>query len=241
MKNIVFKISSHFKFQYMINWSLLILISLLMINFSCSKNDDQETIDNETPINNETHIDNETPIDNDSSIDNVPTNNNPSLIVYTDIEPDFVSDDLNTNFGLDLNNDGIVDFTLKSLNENWAFWVEPNLNTNNVNALAAVAGPFESYIIPLDKNSIISSLAVSYFYDWYGGFIVMELCDTFPPYCYYSWQERTDKYLGLRFQINEETHYGWARLDVSSPTKWIIKDYAYNATPNMPILAGQNE
>lgn len=52
MKNILIKITSYFKFQYMVYWSLFILISLLMLNLSCAKSDDLEIIDNETPIDN---------------------------------------------------------------------------------------------------------------------------------------------------------------------------------------------
>lgn len=160
-------------------------------------------------------------------------------IIYTDIEPDFISEKVGDFYSLDLNNDGIVDFNLKSITTSWAIWVEPALNTNGINAFAAVPGPFESYIIPLDYNRVISAYDGSYFYDSYGGYLVMEFCDNLPIYCTYSWREKTDKYLGLRFLINGQTHYGWARLDVKSATQWTIKDYAYNATPNQPILAGQ--
>lgn len=60
---------------------------------------------------------------------------------------------------------------------------------------------------------------------------------------YYSnWCNVQDRFLGLRFKIGIETHYGWARLDVEGNTNsgfgFILKDYAYNATPGACITAG---
>lgn len=56
--------------------------------------------------------------------------------------------------------------------------------------------------------------------------------------------------IGLRFQIEGNTHYGWARLDVgANQNNWVIKDYAYNASlagsgrdilaEGAPIMAGE--
>jgi hypothetical protein len=52
------------------------------------------------------------------------------------------------------------------------------------------------------------------------------------------------RYLGLKFQINGETHYGWARLNVQVNTTKLtiysrLTGYAYETTPNTPIAAGQ--
>ncbi|MBP7450205.1 MAG: T9SS type A sorting domain-containing protein [Flavobacteriales bacterium] len=49
------------------------------------------------------------------------------------------------------------------------------------------------------------------------------------------------RYLGLRFDIAGETHYGWARLAVPSPTSFTLFDYAYNSVPGEGILAGQTQ
>lgn len=59
--------------------------------------------------------------------------------------------------------------------------------------------------------------------------------------------DATDKYIGFRFKIDGAYHYGWMRLSTSlnpgvTPQmiehSIIIKDYAYDATPNNPIVAG---
>lgn len=52
-------------------------------------------------------------------------------------------------------------------------------------------------------------------------------------------------YLGVRFQIDGELHYGWVRLTVNTAigrrTKAKITAYAYETEPNQPIWAGSTE
>ncbi|MFI5171383.1 MAG: T9SS type A sorting domain-containing protein [Chitinophagales bacterium] len=48
-----------------------------------------------------------------------------------------------------------------------------------------------------------------------------------------------DKYVGLRFKVDGNDHYGWARLDVSH-TKITLKDFAYNDVANEPISGLQS-
>lgn len=61
---------------------------------------------------------------------------------------------------------------------------------------------------------------------------------------YGPWANVKDRYLGLKFQINGETHYGWARLNVKvSQTKITatLTGYAYETIPNKPIIAGETK
>jgi len=56
------------------------------------------------------------------------------------------------------------------------------------------------------------------------------------------WRSANDKYIGLRFQIGSETHYGWVRATVtSSGGGWTtnITGYAYETVANQSIVAGQ--
>jgi len=54
-----------------------------------------------------------------------------------------------------------------------------------------------------------------------------------------------NRFLGVRFLINGETHYGWIRLTVNTATRAImsatITGYAYETVANKPILAGTAE
>ncbi|MBC8048359.1 MAG: hypothetical protein H7Y00_16280 [Fimbriimonadaceae bacterium] len=50
----------------------------------------------------------------------------------------------------------------------------------------------------------------------------------------------TNKYVGLKFLIGSEYHYGWARLDVAYDGIFIkVKDYAYNTIAGEGLFAGQ--
>lgn len=62
-------------------------------------------------------------------------------------------------------------------------------------------------------------------------------------YYFGSWDvPGAGNYLGIRFQINGETHYGWARVYVRfgfySYVDALLTGYAYETEPNKPIRAG---
>jgi len=54
------------------------------------------------------------------------------------------------------------------------------------------------------------------------------------------WKQTQNTYLGLKFSVNGETHYGWARMTVNAKTGIVatLTGYAYETIPNKPILAG---
>jgi hypothetical protein len=55
-----------------------------------------------------------------------------------------------------------------------------------------------------------------------------------------KWQNATDRYLGLKFQINGKTHYGWARLSVQGHhCVGLLTGYAYETVPGKAIIAGK--
>jgi hypothetical protein len=56
----------------------------------------------------------------------------------------------------------------------------------------------------------------------------------------------TDRYLGLKFVVDGEVHYGWARLSVTlghhrqfDDVSGTLTGYAYETVPDKPIIAGQ--
>jgi hypothetical protein len=56
------------------------------------------------------------------------------------------------------------------------------------------------------------------------------------------WGQTTRGFLGLKFIIQGQVHYGWARLSVSATTRGMyaaISGYAYETEPNKPIRTGQ--
>lgn len=57
-----------------------------------------------------------------------------------------------------------------------------------------------------------------------------------------QWRNVTNRYLGLRFKIDGETHYGWARLSVQLNRPLItatLTGYAFETVPDKSIRAGQ--
>jgi hypothetical protein len=56
------------------------------------------------------------------------------------------------------------------------------------------------------------------------------------------WRQATDRYLGVKFMIQGEVHYGWVRVDVAESDAGIyaaVSGYAYETLPNKSILTGQ--
>lgn len=218
-------------FHFVKNWEIILLTGLLLIAISCTTSDDFELIENELPVGNESPTDDEIPTDDETTVDEN------SHIIYTDVEPDFTSEKFDNSYSLDLNNDGIADFILRSDPYDLFIHIE---SANGLNGIAAVSGPFDAYIVPLNKNTLIGANPKGCYYDSYGGIMVLG-CNTVSTYCSYDWKDTTDKYLGLVFKIKAQRYYGWARLQVISTALWVVKDFAYNASPGESILAGQKE
>jgi len=52
------------------------------------------------------------------------------------------------------------------------------------------------------------------------------------------WRNAQDRFLGVKFVIDGELHYGWVRLNVDgSFKKGLLTGYAYETIPNKPIEA----
>jgi hypothetical protein len=172
-------------------------------------------------------------------------------IIYTDIEPDFVSDNQNPSYGLvfshsyglDLNNDQLVDYVLELNSWELEDYLYIGSNQGDQNGIISVA-PWDANPVPLQLGIEISTnpdraVPNQGLYYEIGGFFVIGNCPVGESNCFYDWKLKGDRFLGLRFEINGEVHYGWARIRIESPTEWRVKDYAYNATPNNPICAGR--
>jgi hypothetical protein len=163
-------------------------------------------------------------------------------IVYTDIE-DFTTN--SGNYFLDLNNDGIFEFTIDGNSSSVIIFDDNSDNTfvGNNNFADALSENFDiNDTATFNSQFSYANLVRIYFDSTYSNGN-----STFPLFsCYGDWCDVTDRYIGLRFNINGSDHYGWVRLDLSfdsnnSGAEWTIKDYAYNDTPGDSILAGETE
>ncbi len=59
------------------------------------------------------------------------------------------------------------------------------------------------------------------------------------------WINVKNRYIGLKFRIGKDTHYGWARLNVSWDSKngivGTLTGYAYETVPKKPSIAGNTK
>jgi len=56
-----------------------------------------------------------------------------------------------------------------------------------------------------------------------------------------QWLYMKDHYLGLKFFINGEVHYGWARLNGRGKNAPVLTGYAYETIPNKLIITGKTK
>lgn len=157
-------------------------------------------------------------------------------IIYTDVDPDYTSSP-NEFYIMDLNGDGFEDFVFyqRSYDAVRAFPVGGGYLAYNslLHAFKGFSSSFFNYPYNLATGNIISAAG-----PWNSNYAYNDFCigSGYPnsQFC----GGVTDGFIGLRFKIAGNFHYGWARLDVISSSSYIIKDYAYNATPGASIAAG---
>ncbi|MCU0433197.1 MAG: T9SS type A sorting domain-containing protein [Bacteroidia bacterium] len=166
-------------------------------------------------------------------------------IVYTDILPD-INITTPSNYNLDMDNDGLPEMQMllysyadsnSSVN---AFYQLVFNNTATLGALYQSMVPFPyalnsgDSISPSSTDWRDTSFASGYQYLA----TVASLNSVTSAYGY--WPGATDKYLGVRFSINNQLHYGWVRLSIDSAASLItIKDYAYRSASGIGLTAGQ--
>jgi hypothetical protein len=157
----------------------------------------------------------------------------------------------NTTIKLDLNHDGIPDFSVRD-----------TFSTSFFSSFGRLSA------LPLGQKNQIVGHAVSrraYASALFGGAHVgpkgqflpgtgMMAALSFlggerPPgsaSCTGAWANVTNRYLGLKFVITGKVHFGWARLNVSCSSQGstitaLLTGYAYETVPNQPIVTGREK
>jgi hypothetical protein len=157
-------------------------------------------------------------------------------IVYTDVIPDAIAE--NSFLGIDLNNDGTIDFTLHH------FTLSPvgfEVDLSSPSAANQVMGEPPFLIFPpkpfaLSAGTFIPSGTFTRVND-FAGLVAGSFGKP-------AWGNGTNAYLGLKFDIEGSTHYGWAHLLVEanpSTNRVTLFDYAYCSEPNAGLPAGAIE
>jgi len=163
-------------------------------------------------------------------------------IVYT---PTHVIIGLHDSYKLDLNHDGIADFTILNTSyhntSTWFYRLYEKAAQGNV-VEASISHTFQQELAKaLNRGTQIPHHA---FYSK----PAMLASAVFNPGGTFSggnWVNVSGRYLGLRrFKIKGQIHYGWARLSVQvSGTRvtGTLTGYAYETIPNRPIIAGKTK
>lgn len=144
------------------------------------------------------------------------------------------------SYKLDLNHDGITDFTLRNV-KNHVGGVLSVLHAvgNGVSGFNIDSGTM-GYASALRRGALIGTRRYFPGRDmaWVGttgdGGTVSGG----------SWVNVKNRYLGLKFKINGKTHYGWARLSIAVQNLSItatLTGYAYETVAHKPIKAGQTK
>jgi hypothetical protein len=156
----------------------------------------------------------------------------------------------NSNYHIDLNQDKTTDFTISNISRCgtdfcfYGLYQRPRAGNSAVGYIFKGLAPLAS---ALKQGSPIGPRRR--FLEGPGGLVEVDVSfgpgstSTFGP-----WPNVTGRYLGLKFQINGKTHYGWARLNVKLNFKLsrhtitaILTGYAYETIPGKAIIAGQTK
>lgn len=157
--------------------------------------------------------------------------NTDAQVVYTDVNPDSL---VSSQYELDLNNDGTPEFRIEKTTDGGIDIVQLT-GLSNQDSIAGyyVGFPTElPYPHALSSSVIIGSQTNLVAGGVMGGNHPLIMEDA-------EWPELINRYLGLKFSINGEPHYGWAKIKISTDyVAFTISEYAYNATAGEEINSG---
>jgi hypothetical protein len=155
-----------------------------------------------------------------------------------------------STFQLDLNNDGTADFELKDIHSHSFFTTWGRLS-----------------VIPAQQGNQVWGHTYAHFQDFASAFYAgvkigpkgqflpgsgLMAASTFngghaypgSASCTAPWANVSNRYLGFKFEISGEVHFGWARLNVAChnyEVAAVLTGYAYETVANRPILTGQTK
>ncbi len=162
----------------------------------------------------------------------------------------------NIYYALDLNHDGIADVFLENTTSSTSLWVGGSVLVSNIGSNAEVGIQKKSYAFPsafaLDAGVRVGAnrrfVRGQSSYRRRGKNIVFMADSGFfngrSSVDGGQWLNVRNRYLGIKFDIKGQTHYGWARLDVGCANRqcnvWLT-GYAYETIPNRAIIAGKTK
>jgi len=164
---------------------------------------------------------------------------------------------------LDLNHDGVNDFTFsvtrtshtdaRLIVATTGFHIGSDLSVLpavSANQVWGVAPGFVSGFYASALKNGVSIQSSTKFTPGKKRMLGVSSAANFSPLCFGPWQTNpcvgvNNRYLGFKFTVNGQIHYGWARLStkVDSFTRTliiaVITGYAYETIPGKPIISGK--
>ena len=139
---------------------------------------------------------------------------------------------------IDLNHDGIADFSFEFWAPGWhSVYLDaaPLVNGNAVRGVGNSSAACGFLGVPVGPGE--KFIANSYY--GHGARMAAFFSNGSMTNSFGPWADVTNRYLGFKFLINGQTHYGWARLSVSAHVRNVLlTGYAYETIPNKSILEG---
>jgi hypothetical protein len=162
-------------------------------------------------------------------------------IVYTRIHKVIANGD---SYKLDLNHDGTTDVTLQNKYFHYCTHTDNYCKTSQT-LTAILAGTNKAVHNSYGAVAMKPGMRIGARDALRGGAERMVYCNPMFSYPSGSWINVRNRYIGIKFKINRETHYGWARLSVQVQLPLTITatltGYAYETIPDKPILAGETK
>lgn len=166
-------------------------------------------------------------------------------VVYTDI--DDVTIGLGEAFELDIDGDGTMDFifaasSLTGSNGTWSFasgfGSVSSLGIGGPsNQMVGTVGPYYPYASDLNAGDLIDAAQSFLSYPSLGNVAV--IASNFYGSTYGNFPGQGPKFLGVKFDIGGDLHYGWVRLESDIDDVYVtIMDFAYENTADAGIEAG---
>jgi hypothetical protein len=146
---------------------------------------------------------------------------------------------------LDLNHDGTADFKLLN-----AWFVDQDFGPTGWLTIVPAVSPnaVDGHTVnfgTLYDSALVAGARIGQTARFYSNNSNAAMCDAHQSSRSALWCGVRDRYLGLKFTIKEELHYGWARFSTSVDKRAHITatltGYAYETIPNKGIVAGKTK
>jgi hypothetical protein len=158
-------------------------------------------------------------------------------VVYTPANVNLLN---NMPYALDVNGDGIADFTFEFVGIDHSTLLLAELDVPGNALHCSVGEKYEAIAFP--AGAPIGPAQLFTTFTSYGG-VFMAAAFAYSRTSFTGpFANVQNKYLGMKFMIDGEVHYGWARFSIDNwlknGSKILLTGYAYETDVNTKIIAG---